>query len=258
MEFRPTENKDLAKEIFQKRLLEIVAEFNWEVFNDIIDQFKIKSGLKIPTKEEQKKEYERRKQIHDGINEVLKRSNPESVLVSEEEMNEYRLRIPKLEINNSILAIAEADRYKTKFGTVRFNTLTASKALQEVEKKILASGHEIDFNLLDFYILKVFFHELMHLHGGVNNLYKPMNSPYNSINEAITEFLSFTVMIKYSTSVGKSLTKNMKDTYFNSSYGIYENEERGSRPTSRNIVSDYRSRAQSSYERLLPSLLQRL
>lgn len=194
---------------FEKRFHEIVRNLNWPLFFEIYNKHRIKSGLSaIKNKEihkpENKKDFLRR------IKDLIKYSFVRPVNLTE---------IPKFTINNRLKNTGEA---YYRHNLVKVNLV---RLLEKINNLKGFSRPKEDADLPYLITLMFLFHETTHLVGHIfntNDLRK-----IDLINEAVTEFLSFTMLIEYLHTNGDGIKniKLLKELFFIDNKTYYSNEK---------------------------------
>jgi hypothetical protein len=198
--------------LVEEALNEILREFNWDVFYEIIERHQRKSGKEVLTKKEKEE------------NLVLGRKLKTDLFnITGLEPTFNETIHPEIIIDNTIDSIANATTWLGPRGTIKINLTKFAEYFNLVVLNFRKENISPDKEILKICILKILLHELVHLFGGVKN--DQIFGNYSSINEAITELLSFNIMNEYMNSTGNRLKKEIVDSYYKNIFYIYENEK---------------------------------
>lgn len=204
-EFKKPINERLLRERFKK----IIKEFNWQLFYDILERYKRKSGLKVPTKEEKELVKEEQKKIYENFSMIT----GEDVEIPPDH--------PEILFSKRIESTAQAMRSAGRRGTIQINIAELEKNIKVVVKNLETKKIKVDFDIVYIYCLKVLFHELTHLHGQVGDI----RAGYNSMNEAITEMLSQKMMEEYMAANGDGMSVQVSRMFYEGLYQVYDDEK---------------------------------
>ncbi len=208
MEFKESklDLRSREEQLLQERFSEILKNFNWDLFYEILDKHKSKSGLKVLTTQEE----ELRKAYLDEIF-----NNPKRIANTDLKAPSKN---PRITFDSGIDSVADASKYMGARGTIRINIKKAKEYIDFVIKKLEQKNAKVDFDIVNICILRIIFHELLHLNG---EMIKNRNG-YSSINEAITEFLSFKIMLEYVNANGDGLVNITSIMFYKGLFQIYE------------------------------------